>query len=214
MTFDGDNKIITLSTTTTSATEIWSRWNDWLASDTTNTKWLPALSQVGGDDLGGGLLIPYYVFLINGWRVRPMESDQLLVISGNLYVDGGGQPVVNTIGNYNVSVQYTVPVQAQGYSTTGGTSSGTSIDYNAISDNVWSYASRSLTVASGLTIEQNALLEQIASDSSITRKSITNKVSIFPQVDGDIIVVYDEDGVTPVFRTQVSKDKTQRIVLV
>ena len=48
-----------------------------------------------------------------------MESNHLLVITGNIFVDGGGQPVVNTLGAYNVSVQYTVPVQAQGIATSG-----------------------------------------------------------------------------------------------
>jgi hypothetical protein len=78
------------------------------------------MRQVGGDDLGGGIYIPIYIFLLNGWRVRPMESSHTLVIEGNLFVDGGGVPVVQTLGTYNVSVQYTVPVQAQAVSTEGG----------------------------------------------------------------------------------------------
>lgn len=117
MIFDGTNSRIILTTTTISSSEIWSRWCDWLALDPNNSKWPMAMKQIGGDDLGGGLIIPPYIFLLNGWRVRPMEANQLLILSGNLFVDGGGQPVVSTLGNYNVSVQYTVPVQAQGYST-------------------------------------------------------------------------------------------------
>lgn len=118
--FDGANKRIILDSAAVSASEIWSRYSDWLDADTNNGRWPAALKQVGGDDLGGGLLIPPYIFLLNGWRVRPMESSHLLILTGNLFVDGGGQPVVQTLGNFNVSVQYTVPVQAQGYSTTGG----------------------------------------------------------------------------------------------
>jgi hypothetical protein len=53
-----------------------------------------------------------------------MEADHQLIITGNLFVYGGGVPVVNTIGNYNVSTQYTVPVQAQGIAT-GGSSLST-----------------------------------------------------------------------------------------
>jgi len=71
--------------------------------------------------LGGGLFIPPYFFLLNGWRVRPMEVDHDLTITGNLFVDGGGIPVVRTIGPYQVNVNYTVPVQAQGISTSGST---------------------------------------------------------------------------------------------
>lgn len=118
ITFDGATSRIILDSSSTSAAEIWSRWVDWYAD---NSNWLPAMRQAGGDSLGGGLAIPPYIFLLNGWRVRPMESNHLLVLTGNLYVDGGGQPVVQTIGNYNVSVQYTVPVQAQAFSTAGST---------------------------------------------------------------------------------------------
>lgn len=117
--FDAANKRIVLDSTGVTAAELWSRWADWVVlSD--NAKYLPAFRQAGGDDLGGGLSIPAYMFLLNGWRVRPMESNHALVITGNLFVDGGGVPVVQTLGASNVSVQYTVPVQAQAVSTGGG----------------------------------------------------------------------------------------------
>jgi hypothetical protein len=117
--FDPINKRIILDSATVSATALYSRWCDWLIlSD--NLKHLPAFRSTGGDDLGGGLLIPPYYFLLNGWRVRPMESDHDLTITGNLFVDGGGIPVVRTLGAFQVNVNYTVPVQAQGISTSGG----------------------------------------------------------------------------------------------
>jgi hypothetical protein len=121
MTFDAATRRIVLDSTSTTAAELWSRWSDWAATSD-NAKYLPAFRQAGGDDLGGGLSIPPYIFLLNGWRVRPMEVDHLLTITGNLFVDGGGSPVVATLGAFNVSVQYTVPVQAQGISTGGGLS--------------------------------------------------------------------------------------------
>ena len=126
MTFDGANKRIVLTTTTVSASEIWSRYMEWLSADSDNAKWGLAMTQVGGDDLGGGLFIPIYVFLQNGWRVRPMESSHQLMITGNLFVAEGGSPLVNTLGNYNVIAQYTVPVQAQAMATSGGTGGLTS----------------------------------------------------------------------------------------
>jgi hypothetical protein len=118
ITFDGPTSRIILDSASTSAAEIWSRWVDWYAS---NSNWLPAFQQVGGDALGSGLFIPPYIFLLNGWRVRPMESNHNLTITGNLFVDGGGVPVVSTLGTYQVNVNYTVPVQAQGISTSGST---------------------------------------------------------------------------------------------
>ncbi len=91
ITFDGPTRRIVLDASSVSAAELWSRWCDWLDADTNNGRWLPAFRQVGGDDLGGGLSIPPYLFLL----------------------------VVQTLGNFNVSIQYTVPVQAQGISTSG-----------------------------------------------------------------------------------------------
>lgn len=117
ITFDGATRRIILDSTSVSAAEIWSRWVDWHSA---NAQWPLAFRQVGGDDLGGGLSIPPYFFLLSGWRVRPMESNHSLIITGNLFVQGGGVPVVQTLGAFNVSTQYTVPVQAQGISTSGG----------------------------------------------------------------------------------------------
>jgi hypothetical protein len=116
--FDPTNKRIVLDKVSVTATEIFSRWEDWAAM-ADNAKYGTVIRQVGGDDLGGGLSIPPYYFLQGAWRVRPMEADHDLTITGNLFVDGGGTPVVRTLGPYQVNVNYTVPVQAQGISTTG-----------------------------------------------------------------------------------------------
>ena len=117
--FDAGTRRIILDSASISATEIYSRWVDWAAQGD-NLKYGMVLRQVGGDDLGGGLAIPPYYFLQGGWRVRPMEASHQLSLLGNLFVEGGGSPVVNTLGQFNVLVQYTVPVQAQAFSTAGG----------------------------------------------------------------------------------------------
>ena len=120
LTIDPASKRIILDSASVTATEIYSRVTDWQAlSD--NLKYGLIIRQVGSDDLGGGLSIPPYYFLQDSWRVRPMESNHTLIITGNLFVEGGGVPVVNTLGAYNVAVQYTVPVQAQGIATSGST---------------------------------------------------------------------------------------------
>ena len=120
ITFDPAAKRIILDSASVTATEIFSRWEDWaVASD--NLKYGVVIRQVGSDDLGGGLSIPPYFFLQGDWRVRPMESSHNLTITGNLFVEGGGVPVVPTLGTHQVNVNYTVPVQAQGISTSGST---------------------------------------------------------------------------------------------
>lgn len=119
ITFDAATKRIILDSAAVTATEIYSRWVDWAAlSD--NMKYGMVIRQVGSDDLGAGLSIPPYYFLQGAWRVRPMESAHTLILTGNLFVEGGGVPVVATLGAFQVNVQYTVPVQAQGISTAGG----------------------------------------------------------------------------------------------
>ena len=132
MTFDGANKRIILDSTSVTASEIWSRYMDWLGADSNNAKWGLAMTQIGGDDLGSGLYVPIYVFLQNGWRVRPMEANHQLMVTGNLFVAEGGSPLVNTLGNYNVIAQYTVPVQAQAMATSGGSGSLTTEEHNKL----------------------------------------------------------------------------------
>ena len=132
ITFDSATKRIVLDSTTVTATEVYSRWVDW-AAQSDNLKYGMVIRQVGSDDLGGGLSIPPYYFLQGTWRIRPMEANHNLTIIGNLFVEGGGVPVVQTLGTYQVNVNYTVPVQAQGISTSG--SSGPSAE--EIAEAVW-----------------------------------------------------------------------------
>lgn len=118
ITFDPASKRIILDSASVTAQEIYSRWCDWAAASD-NVKYGIVIRQVGSDDLGSGLSIPPYFFLQNGWRVRPMEANHSLTITGNLFVEGGGVPVVQTLGTFQVNVNYTVPVQAQGVATSG-----------------------------------------------------------------------------------------------
>jgi hypothetical protein len=90
---------------------------------------------------------------MNGWRVRPMEANQNLTITGNLFVDGGGVPVVSTLGTYQVNVNYTVPVQAQGIATSGSTGPTAS----EIAAAVWANAVREMS-ASGNAAAAAAIL--------------------------------------------------------
>ncbi len=118
--FDPATKRIVLDSTSTTATEIYSRWVDWAAlSD--NAKYGRVLRQSGADSLPGGRYSPANFFLQGMWRVRPMEANHTLDIEGNLYTEDGSDPVVPTLGVYRVLTRYTVPVQAQGINTSGST---------------------------------------------------------------------------------------------
>ncbi len=119
-TIDGINKVITLTEGTTSVNvrDLWSRWVDWFLSDD-NSKYLPAFKNVGGDQISEGLYVPIYVFLINGWRIKPQEAHHTLTVQdGILVVDGGGDPFINTEGYYTVRINYQQPVQAISFGNT------------------------------------------------------------------------------------------------
>ena len=128
---DGTTKTITLTTGTTSISvrDVWSRWVDWFLTGD-NSKFLPAFEQVGGNDIDAsqGTKIPIYAFLVNGWKIKPQESNHTLGIKdGILLVDGGGDPFNSTTGAYTVRINYQQPVQAISFAT-GGTSSAPTIE--------------------------------------------------------------------------------------
>lgn len=146
--FDTARKHIVLDLPFVSAERIWSEWVAWHAN---NRTWPLALRQTGRDAVGGGRYSPNYFFLMNGWRLRPMEANHDLEITGNIVPDGGGTPVVRTLGPYQVNVGYVVPERAQGISTTGA--SGPSAAEIAAA--VWAYpfAQKLLTVAKFLGLK-------------------------------------------------------------
>ena len=126
ITFDPAAKRIILDSASVTAEEIFSRWEDW-AVTADNAKYGMVIRHTGGEELGNGRFTANYFFLQGDWRVRPMELDHTLALSGNIATEGGGVPVVSTTGVHNVVVQYTVPVQAQAI-----TASGATIDYSAV----------------------------------------------------------------------------------
>lgn len=129
MTFDGPNKLIILSSSTLDLQALWAAWKAWLRAG--NAQYALAMNTVGGEpiDPGAGTLVPLYLFMLNGWKLRPMESDHTLnVTGGTLLVEGGGDPFVSTLGDFTVRIRYQQPVQAIGYSTTGGVSGPSAAD--------------------------------------------------------------------------------------
>jgi hypothetical protein len=116
ITFDGPNRriVLTSGTVGVGVRELWSRWVDWVATSD-NSKYLPALRSVGGDDIdvSAGTFIPIYAYLLNDWRIRPQEADHTLAVDdGILLVEGGGDPFVNPFGDFVVRIRYDNPVQA------------------------------------------------------------------------------------------------------
>ncbi len=130
ITFDTSNKVIILDSFNVSVSEIWSRWIDWVAlSD--NSKYLPALSQ-----LGGVAPVALYIYLENGWKVRPQEASGLTTVTGNLLVQGGGNPFVPVLGSFSSQVFLETPLAAQAIEVNTG-SGVTEQDKIDIAGQVW-----------------------------------------------------------------------------
>lgn len=113
--FNGLDKVITLTegTTELSVKDVWSRWVDWYLT-TDNSKHPPTFMQLGGDDIdeSSGISVPIYIFLLNGWKIKPQEANHSLVVSDGILVQyGGGDPFIDTDGYYNVRINYQQPVQ-------------------------------------------------------------------------------------------------------
>jgi hypothetical protein len=116
-TFDGPNKLIYLSSGTTSLDliDLYARWKDWVR--TGNAGFLWAFTTVGGDIPA----IPLYLFLTNGWRVVPQAANHVLVVSnGFLEVDGGGDPFIDPAGSFKIRINRETPGIGIGYTTSGG----------------------------------------------------------------------------------------------
>ena len=121
ITFDPATKIIQLDTFTVSERQLWTAFVNWsVLSD--NLKYGVGMTQIGGE-----VPIALYIYL-TGWRVRPIESDGITTIEGNLLTTNGGSPIASTLGNWQVQVNMETPVKA--VLTEGGGGGGS--DFTAI----------------------------------------------------------------------------------
>lgn len=105
--FDGENKLVTLDQGVTEFTvvQLWSRWVEWVTIGD-NSKFLPALRSVGGDEISTTQSLGATFFMTNGWKIRPHEASHTLVVNGNLYTDPAGfSPFVSTVGAFNVNIE-------------------------------------------------------------------------------------------------------------
>ncbi len=87
-------------------TDLYSDAKEHWLSDTVALGFDFPIRTVGGDPIDDIRDLGVTYFLTNGWRIRPDEANHRLVVTGNLYVDGGaGNPFVPTVGDYNVVIE-------------------------------------------------------------------------------------------------------------
>jgi hypothetical protein len=116
--FNGETLIITLDLGVTEVDiqdDLYSDWKDWLISGTTgeNRKYPQAFRVVGGDNLTPGIKAGAYFFLQNqsGWRIKPAEKDETVLLTGNLAPEDSSLPMlVPTDGEFSVLVAGLQPI--------------------------------------------------------------------------------------------------------
>lgn len=172
-TFDPINKLIILKPGVVAVDVAIDLYSDakeeWLGDQGLNKYKFP-FRVVGGDITEGDQAIAGYFYLRHGWRVRPQEANHLLTVNGILLVDGGGDPFVNTLGDYNVRIKYVVPLQAV-----------------------------KITAGSGVT-EQDKLDIANMVDSGPVLAGVKNAVLGRWKMDGAQMIFYAEDNKTEVAR--------------
>ncbi len=106
--FDGVNRLFIVRSGITEIdvqVDLYSDWKEVLREGD-NTKYLQALSTIGGDPLTLGRTLGDTYFLENGWKIRPYEGENhVLRIDGNLFSRDGSGSVIPTTGNSNVLVE-------------------------------------------------------------------------------------------------------------
>jgi len=135
-TVDFPNKLIIMDTGETSydVPGAYSQWKDdiFLADNFTYDF---AFTIKGGIDYATPKAIPPFTALINSWKIRPDEDDHTLTVeNGILYVEGGGDPFVDTLGAYTVRINYSQPVEVLLVSTGSGV---LPTDITDIAEAVW-----------------------------------------------------------------------------
>jgi hypothetical protein len=95
---------------------LYRQWVDWAVTDD-NLKYKQAMYSVGGNEIdsGAGTSIPVYVYLINGWQIKPDEANHKLVVDeGVVLTEDGSNSFANTVGAFTVQISFQQPVSAIG----------------------------------------------------------------------------------------------------
>lgn len=184
----GDNEI--------DAIDVYSNWKSWLLSDFQNMGHPQAFRVVGGDSRSPTSNLGSTFFLMNGWKIKPAESDHKLTVVGNLFVDGGGESVFTpTDGAFTVHTETVVTDLISGLDNLFNRIS--SIDAQLVTIDA-AIAAVAVAIASGTLTETQStqlqsLFKAMALDS--TDKWITTP-SEMRTASGDIIIKLTGDGKT------------------
>jgi len=108
VTFDGPNKLILVNegvTTLDVQIDVYSNWKEW-SLQIDNTKFLSAISTLGGDPITSETFVGDTYFLENGWRIQPWTNynGYILDVVGNIYTREPGENPVNPTPRVSVTL--------------------------------------------------------------------------------------------------------------
>jgi hypothetical protein len=133
VTFDGPNRLILINDGVIEIDiqrDIYSAWKEWSLIET-NTRYLQALSTVGGEPTVAGQRLDVTYFLINGWRIKPYPGSYQLNLIGNIFeVNGGDIKVpadVNPLFPNNISINTSTSVIVRQVDSGGGSGATSSL---------------------------------------------------------------------------------------
>lgn len=106
--FDGPNKLIRVAEGETALdvqVDIYSNWKEWMMVRD-NSKYLQALTSIGGDPITDTASVGRTYFLENGWRIQPYNTTAgyVLSVDGNLYTREPGGAPANPVSGVSVNL--------------------------------------------------------------------------------------------------------------
>jgi hypothetical protein len=161
-------------------------WKEWVQTYD-NTKYLQAFQTEGGRPISDTEKLGDTYLLINDWVIRQKDASTPVNIIGNLYA-------------YDLD-----DVPKDPYST--DPDGGRSIN-STVSNIVNTVTITETETVPALSDEQNWVLQMAYEEARRSRAMQTNKVSIASTGEGvnkiDMITVYDDDGVTELYRIRIN----------
>ena len=144
ITFNPLEKVIELDSYSVSERQIWTAFVDW-SVEGDNLKY-----GVGMTQLGGLAPVALYIFLAEGWRVRPLALAGITTITGNLLTSNNESPIEQAENVVQVNME--TPVQAVALNS-GGNGSGVSVaQIQSIIDNLHNFNPNTDIVANVTTV--------------------------------------------------------------
>jgi hypothetical protein len=195
VTFDGPNKLIIINFGENDIDvkiDLYSDYKEWLLIGD-NTKYLLAMTAIGGDPIGPGRFLGTTFFLENGWKIRPYEGNHTLTVTGNLFTRDGSSPFVPTLGTFNVAINLSTSNLIDTIATGGGGSGPTA---SQIATEVWNRNAASHNTAGTFGNVVNNTNTTVATIAATVAILDTRTTTIESKIDGvDLKVELVDDKV-------------------